>query len=327
MVGQGPPPARYHTAIQSSGATTVRSTERLSWNNRVSIEVRGSERVIKSNGIPAHNVGQFPNRGNPHEIEEQDYEFTVPAKPEFDGSAREIGMRSFGVAVNGVPFDPSAAEWYKGYRNSEWRYEALSGAIALGVDENYAHVQPGGLYHYHGMPWGLLDMLKATGKAHSPLVGWAADGFPIYAVHGFANGRDAGGGIKEFKSSYRVNKGDRPDGFGDPGGKYDGTFVVDYEFIKDAGDLDACNGKRVTTPDFPDGTYAYFLTQDWPVIPRCFNAAPDRSFAKRRGGPPPGGGFGPPPGGPPPHPRGGGFGPPPGGPHPGGPPPHPPHRF
>ncbi len=146
-------------------------------------------------------------------------------------------------------------------------------------------------------------------------------------MHGFANGRDAGGGIKEFKSSYRVNKGDRPDGFGDPGGKYDGTFVVDYEFIKDAGDLDACNGKRVTTPDFPDGTYAYFLTQDWPVIPRCFNAAPDRSFAKRRGGPPPGGGFGPPPGGPPPHPRGGGFGPPPGGPHPGGPPPHPPHRF
>jgi len=111
VVGQGPPPARYHTAIQSSGATTVSASERLSWNNRVSIEVRGNERVIKSNGIPAHRVGRFPNRGNPHEIEEQDYEFTMPAKPEFDGRAREIGMRSFGVAVNGVPFDPSAAEW------------------------------------------------------------------------------------------------------------------------------------------------------------------------------------------------------------------------
>ncbi|MEK9679311.1 MAG: YHYH protein, partial [Rhodospirillaceae bacterium] len=91
--------------------------------------------------------------------------------------------------------------------------------------------------------------------------------------------------------------------FGDPGGQHDGTFVVDYEFVKGAGDLDACNGKRVTTPDFPDGTYAYFLTQDWPVTPRCFNAAPDQSCAKRRGGPPPGR------------------------PHPGGPPPHPPRRF
>lgn len=314
VVGQGPPPARYHTAIQSTGAEPVRSTERLSLTNRVSIRLQGNERVIRSNGIPAHPVGRFPNRGNPHSISEQSHEFEVPAKPDYRGRATDVEMSSFGVAVNGVPFDPSAAEWYKGSRHSDWRYEALSGAVPLGVDENFAHVQPGGLYHYHGLPWGLLDRLKASAQRHSPLVGWAADGFPIYAVHGYANGKDRSAGIKAYKSSYRLKKGPRPDSWGAPGGRYDGTFIPDYEFVEGAGDLDKCNGARVSTPDFPGGTYAYFLSESWPVIPRCYNGSPDSSFAKRRGGgpggpggPPPGGGFGR-PGGPPP---GGGFRPPP----------------
>ena len=53
-------------------------------------------------------------------------------------------MQDFGIAVNGVPFDPGAAEFYLGDRQSGWQYEALSGAVPLGIDENYAHVQPTG---------------------------------------------------------------------------------------------------------------------------------------------------------------------------------------
>ena len=56
------------------------------------------------------------------------------------------------------------------------------------------------------------------------------------------------------------------------------------------GDLDQCNGTNVVTPDFPEGTYAYFLTKDWPIIPRCFAGSPDFSFnSKGQGGLP---GFG-----------------------------------
>lgn len=326
VVGQGPPPARYHTAVQSSGDRLVQASYKAPASNRVSIKIDGNDRVIKSNGVPQHQVGAFPNRGNPHTISAQDYEFEMPAKPQLRGRAIDVGLRNFAVAVNGVPFDPSAAEWYKGWRGSDWRYEALSGAVPLGVDQNFAHVQPSGAYHYHGLPWGLLKRLKLSKSAHSPLIGWAADGFPIYALYGYANGK--GGSIKLLKSSYRVKSGNRPGGFTAPEGTYDGTFIPDYEFSKGAGDLDQCNGADVTTPEFSNGTYAYFLTEKWPVIPRCFNGTPDSSFELRMGGGPGGGRPpGPPPGGHPPG-MGPGFGPPPGGHPPGrgpgfGLPPHP----
>jgi len=62
--------------------------------------------------------------------------------------------------------------------------------------------------------------------------------------------------------------------------------------VKGSGDLDICNGRFTITKDFPNGTYAYFLTEDWPVIPRYFKAEP----LKLRGGGPPNqrvGGFSP----------------------------------
>ena len=58
-----------------------------------------------------------------------------------------------------------------------------------------------------------------------------------------------------------------------------------YEYVSGSGDLDQCNGVKVITPEFPQGTYAYFLTQDWPIIPRCWSAEPDSSFNKRGRGP------------------------------------------
>ena len=60
-------------------------------------------------------------------------------------------MQPFGVAVNGVVFDPGAAEWFNRDPRSGWQYEPLAGKINLGVDESFAHVQPNGAYHYHGM--------------------------------------------------------------------------------------------------------------------------------------------------------------------------------
>ena len=71
-----------------------------------------------------------------------------------------------------------------------------------------------------------------------------------------------------------------------PGGNYDGAFIADYEYSENSGDLDQCNGIKINTPEFPDGTYAYFLTSSWPFIPRCFMGDPDSSFNMRGQGPP-----------------------------------------
>src|SRR5690606_31786646 len=111
------------------------------------------------------------NAGNPNTIRPQHHQYRVPREPQM---ARQVTwMRGpVGVAVNGVPFDPGTGEFWRGDRR--WNYEALVGAIDLGVDQNNAHVQPTGAYHYHGMPVGLLVSLGGTRKM--VLLGYAGDG-------------------------------------------------------------------------------------------------------------------------------------------------------
>lgn len=183
-------------------------------------------------------------------------------------------LGKFGVAVNGVPIEPAAAEYYNGQRNN-WNYNALGGAISLGFDANFGHVQPTGLYHYHGVPTGLMQVLGWS-KSNSPLIGYAGDGFPIYALAGKINGRS-----KMVKSSYQLKSGNRPGGQY-PSGRHDGAFVEDYTYVAGSGDLDSCNGAMITSADYPSGTYAYFITNAFPFVPRAFKGTADRSFKARR---------------------------------------------
>lgn len=260
--------------------------------SRVTIEVRDGYRHITSNGIPDHKPGRFPNRGNPNSIRPQEYTFKVPVKPKVAAeTSRAGGPVLFGVALNGVVFDPGTAEWWNDSPAAGWNYEAIGGRIDLGLDQSNAHVQPTGAYHYHGIPLGLLEKLKhaGTGKdARMTLVGWAADGYPIYAGFGHAVADDAKSPLKKLRPSYRLKSGTRPGGQDGPGGKYDGAFTADFEFVDESGDLDECNGRTGVTPEFPEGTYYYVLTDSFPYVPRMFRGEPDDSFRKRRG-PPPGG--------------------------------------
>lgn len=316
-----------HHLLRLSGillvSTSIAASTRLP-PSEVKITTEGNYRHIQANGIPDHAPGAFPNRNNPNTISAQHYDYKVPLHPKVAEKPSPYRMQSFGIAVNGVVFDPFAAEWWNGDPN--WQYEPHGGAIDLGLDNSNAHVQPTGAYHYHGIPNGLLEKLSG-GKPQMTLLGWAADGFPIYGPWAYSDAKDAKSALKKLAPSYAVKAGERP--AGSPGGKYDGAFVQDYEYVAGAGDLDESNGREGVTPEFPNGTYYYVLTESYPFIPRLFAGTPDASF--ERHGPPGGGrgGFGPPPGGrgrrggpggmrpPPPGgglgppPPGGGFGPPP----------------
>jgi hypothetical protein len=289
--------------------------------SHATIKSSGDKRIIDANGLPDHKAGQFPNRGNPNSISAQKYHFEMPLKPRESDEPRPVDRFIFGVAVNGVVFDPGTAEvWRPGdpivsrpgretrrgpgdERGRIWNYDAM-GKMQLGIDTNHAHVQPTGAYHYHGLPTGLINRLRTekgpVGK-DMLLIGYAADGFPIYAESGYEKADDAASPIKKLKPSYRLKKGNRPKGDDGPAGKYDGTFAQDYEFIKGSGDLDECNGRSGVTPEFADGTYYFVVTDSYPFIPRFFRGTPDNSFAKRMGsppgrrGPPPFPGDGPPP--------------------------------
>ena len=265
---------------------------------QVTVKVRKGRRLITSNGIPNTKPGTFPNPNCPNSISPQSYSFDLPAKPKRASITGYEIPQPFGIAVDGVLFDPFAAEYWNNDRTSGWQYYALGGGVNLGLDDNHAHVQPTGAYHYHGIPTGLLESLSTT--RHSPLVGWAGDGFPIYVRYGYANAKK--GKVRAMTSSYRLKSGDRPSG---PGGPYNGWFNQDYEYVAGAGDLDAANGRYCVTPEYPKGTYAYFLTPAFPSVPNAFAGTLAPSFVVT-GGQGPSGGQGPggPPPGPPPSPRG-----------------------
>ena len=276
-------------AFGHDGQSTPSSGENQIAAGTLSMTTDGDHRAFRSDGLPEHATGNFPNSGNPHTIRSQSYDFRVPLKPRLTGRVVTLGRHPFGIAVNGVVFDPGTAGFWNRDPNSGWRLEALGERQQLGLDDNNAHVQPNGAYHYHGVPSGLLDRMGASDVP--VLIGYAADGFPIYGPSGYRESKNSGSGLKKLTPSYRLKQGTRPGG---PGGAYDGRWVQDYVFVAGSGDLDQCNGRFGVTSEFPNGTYYYAVTHAFPGVPRCFKGAPDESFTsiaerrRHRTGPGPG---------------------------------------
>ena len=141
-------------------------------------------------------------------------------------------------------------------------------SFRFGTDSNNAHVQPQGTYHYHGIPEGLVTKLNNGVAMSMALIGWAADGFPIYARHGYSTASDASSAIKVVTSSYKLKTS--PDANRPATSLYPmGAFTQDYEYVSGSGDLDECNGRTGVTPEFPNGIYHYYATDTFPYLQRC----------------------------------------------------------
>ena len=110
--------------------------------------------------------------------------------------------------------------------------------------------------------YGSPDLLKVNNsevnsRYHSPIIGWSYDGYPIYGPYGYSS--KSGGVISQMKSGYVLEiKENRPPLSIFP----EGFFLQDYTYYKvnDDAVLDEKNGRFCVTPDFPNGTYAYFST-------------------------------------------------------------------
>lgn len=248
-------------------------------------EIIDGMRILTGNAIPNHDTALFPNVGNPNRISPQQESYALPLEPQLTDVATEV--RLAGVATNGVKMEPQTAEVYS---NTRWRYEALTfqgrtegdtvnfPGNSLGFDCNFAHVQPNGHYHYHGVPTGLMPDAPALA-----LVGWAADGFPILGRYGYSTPGDSSSELVELRGSYQLKEGPRqpltPGDSVTPPGDYDGTFVQDWEYAPDSGDLDRCNGRQEEVEI--QGTtyaYAYYLTYTYPFMPRCVWGTPAEGF-------------------------------------------------
>lgn len=230
--------------------------------NRYAMTIDGDQRCFSTNGVPHHETGEFPTRGNPNTIEPQTVSVCVPMTPQ-RATVRTPIRGTLGIAVNGVAFRPNTAEKYdpngrRGFsRNGDpdWTVDIHGVDGKLGLDFNNAHVGRGGLYHYHGIANALTELSGTT------LIGYAGDGYEMHYAG------------EAVTSGYMLKSGTRPSG---PGGAYDGTYNEDYVYTATAGTLDACNG------GLKDGEYVYYVTDSYPFVPRCLTGVVSDDFNRSR---------------------------------------------
>lgn len=173
-----------------------------------------------------------------------------------------------GRGASGIPY---LKEWNK---NRFTKYSSKLDTEYGYVFENYNNVLEYG-YGHVGNPKALRvalnDNINIAGsepntKVHSPIIGFAYDGNPIYGPFGYENPLNPQSSIVRMTSSYVLN-GNRPQG---PAlSTYPiGSFVNDYRYVHKSGSLDQNNGRFCVTPDYPQGTYAYFLTINSNQVPQ-----------------------------------------------------------
>lgn len=151
--------------------------------DNVVLTVTDKHLVIRSKDLPNHPTADFPDTGrsldgNPNVIREKDYTWRLPLEPRVNpahiamdktNSNRALPMGPTGVAINGVAlFNP---------------FDAGSEEAIHRLDRCCGHPGPDSTYHYHKYPVCVKSPWADDGAGHSPLIGFAFDGFPIYGPY------------------------------------------------------------------------------------------------------------------------------------------------
>lgn len=317
------------------------------------IRYTATDVYINANGFASHTMGPwFTNSGGLFGFWPlaRDYQVRITRSPAAAGTKTRHPGGMIGMMVNGVAiYDLGDAFSFAQTANSPsvtgsdqmgtsgngwWSRDALAVEVVT-FDPGFAH-QPGnnGQYHYHAQPkalrYQLGDNMTATYNSvtntytytenvsalhHSPILGWAYDGYPIYGPYGYSSAMDASSQVTRMRSGFVLRNGANgtqnlnttgrvtlakwaaavfgvanasnsnpvalaANQYGPattyqttgPGGgtTYSlGRYCGDYDFLGDLGqvqgtgfDLDTYNGRQCVTPEFPGGTYAYFVTID-----------------------------------------------------------------
>lgn len=229
---------------------------------------------VRCTCIPGYDIG--PWAGNPNTPANQDFCFRITRGPvENTGTLVNTPLGHIGVWRNGVSiFNAKDGMSYNNqgiWNRDAYIFEGSSFDACLG------HPAPNGEYHHHASPNCLYA--HTDDEHHSDLIGFAFDGYPVYGAFAYTN-PDGTGGLSRMRSSYQLRtitqRTTRPDGsalqpnqYGPAiGGQYPlGAFLEDYAFVAGSGDLDEHNGRTGVTPEYPEGTYAYFVTLTENLLP------------------------------------------------------------
>jgi hypothetical protein len=261
---------------------------------------------VRTNGVPSYITGPFT--GNPSITTTQNAIFKISRTPSQNtGTLNPTTGGNIGIFINGVAlFDFRDGTAWNSATNSpcggpgnppcpggpgaamDWNRDAIP-AERGGFDCAKGHPAMGN-YHHHQNPSAfnldlnvistICNLYAADGlyvidsTTHSPLIGYAYDGFPIYGAYGYAN-TNGTGAITRMKSGYHLRnittRTTSPTGATVSAGPAVSTtyplgyYREDYEYIAAPGQqdvLDEHNGRFCITPEYPNGIYCYFATVD-----------------------------------------------------------------
>jgi hypothetical protein len=269
--------------------------------NVQTVQYNATNVYISTHGIPAYSIGPYLD-GNPNNAGDQNAIFKFPLTPVYPNTGANPSTTggNIGVFINGVAlFDYRDGVSWKNSTGTlcggptmctgdgVWNRDAVL-AERPGFDCAKGH--PAGTnYHHHQNPSAFnLDLVVLSTvcnlyasnglyvinpNVHSPLLGFAYDGFPIYGAFGYKN-TDGTGGIIRMKSSYALrnittrttySNGTTVTAGPAVSTNYPlGYFREDYQYVANSSSdyLDVHNGRFCVTPEYPQGTYAYFTTVD-----------------------------------------------------------------
>lgn len=294
------------------------------------ISYSGSYVYIKGTGLASHQMGpwyQSVGKIFGNWPSNENYTRRFPVSPTVSATKTTNGLGALGLWVNGVAlYNLLDGSSYSTSQGGDVSGNPMGGGGGDGIwvrnaqvvegptfDKSNAH-QPGtGEYHYHSNPAALRFQLgdnvsgnstsgyqEDTSKLHhSPILGWAYDGYPIYGPYGYSSPMNAGSGVRRMVSGFTIRNGKNGTTNLSTTGRHTlgkwaaslhgtsqtlasskygpnvnstytlGRYVEDFDFLGDLGftqgkdfDLDVYNGRKCVTPEFPNGTYAYFATLD-----------------------------------------------------------------
>ncbi len=320
-----------YARIYTSDANKTAGTSVTTWSNGSQTQAApayaGVQEVysssnwvyIRSTGLGSHVMGPwYLNAAHtmafPNYPVNQKALYRIPRFPTVPASKTLTALGAIGYFVDGVSmFDSRDGYVWTGSAEAGngtgyWNREAY---VNEGVtfDPGYAHQEQTGNHHYHANPIALRYLLgdhvdynvatktysESTNPvtAHSPILGWVRDGFPVYGPYGYSSASNSASGVRRMISGYVLRNGQsgtqnltatgrtaipawaaRVYGVSTnqtgpavnttyPLGRYmeDNDYLGDLGYVQGVDfDLDEYNGRWCVTPEFPDGTYAYFVS-------------------------------------------------------------------
>jgi hypothetical protein len=271
--------------------------------NVQTVQYSSTSAYISTQGIPSFVTGPFYN--NPRPVAAvQNALFKFPLNPVVSTlgnvPSQATGAANIGVFINGVAlYSYGDGFSYKASTSTDapstnggdgvWNRNGVL-AERVGFDCSKGHPDAQSRYHHHQNPSAFnMDLVVLSTvcspyasdglyvinpNVHSPLLGFAYDGYPIYGPYGYTNPLDVNSGITRMKSSYRERNITTRTVYANGTDVLDGPPVStlfpigwyreDYEYVAntDSDYLDVHNGRFCKTPQYPNGTYCYFTTVD-----------------------------------------------------------------